>query len=44
MVRVLFLGEITGRPGITCIKHGLPALKKKYDIDYTIANGEGNMI
>ena len=41
MVRVLFLGEITGRPGITCIKNGLPALKKKYDIDYTIANGEG---
>ena len=41
MVRVLFLGEITGRPGITCLKNGLASLKKKYDVDYTIANAEG---
>ena len=41
MVRVLFLGEITGRPGIACLKNGLSSLKKKYDVDYTIANGEG---
>ncbi len=41
MVRILFLGEITGRPGITAIRKGLPELKKKYNIDYTVANGEG---
>lgn len=41
MVRILFLGEITGRPGITAIRKGLPELKKKYSIDYTVANGEG---
>ena len=41
MIRILFLGEVTGRPGITAIKNGLAALKTEYDIDYTIANGEG---
>ena len=41
MVRILFLGEITGRPGITAVKKGLPELKRKYSIDYTVANGEG---
>ena len=41
MVRILFLGEITGRPGIAAIKNGLASLKTEYGIDYTIANGEG---
>ena len=41
MVRILFLGEITGRPGITCLKSGLVDIQKKYEIDYTVANGEG---
>ena len=36
MVRILFLGEITGRPGITAIRKGLPELKKKYSIDSTM--------
>lgn len=41
MVRILFLGEVTGRPGIAALKAGLPALKQELDIDYTVANGEG---
>ncbi len=41
MVRILFLGEITGRPGIAALKNGLAELKTEYSIDYTIANGEG---
>ena len=41
MIRLLFLGEITGRPGITALKKGLASLKTEYEIDYTIANGEG---
>ena len=41
MIRMLFLGEVTGRPGITAIKNGLAGLKTEYGIDYTIANGEG---
>lgn len=41
MIKILFLGEVTGRPGITAVKNGLQALKMEYSIDYTIANGEG---
>ena len=41
MIKILFLGEVTGRPGITALKNGLQTLKTEYDIDYTIANGEG---
>ena len=41
MVRILFLGEVTGRPGLTAIKAGLESLKEEYDIDYTVANAEG---
>lgn len=41
MIRVLFLGEIVGRPGFTAIRKGLEELKKEFDIDYTVANGEG---
>ncbi len=41
MIRILFLGEIVGRPGIASIKKALVGLKEKYSIDYTIANGEG---
>ena len=41
MIRILFLGEITGRPGLTALKNGLEALKEEFRIDYTVANGEG---
>ena len=41
MINILFLGEVTGRPGITALKNGLQQLKTEYEIDYTIANGEG---
>ena len=41
MVRILFLGEITGRPGIAALKSGLQDIKTEYSIDYTVANGEG---
>ncbi len=41
MINLLFLGEIVGRAGIQALKNGLPALKEKYDVDYTIINAEG---
>ena len=41
MVNILFLGEIVGRCGIGALKNGLGAIKTKYDVDYTIINGEG---
>jgi len=40
-IRILFLGEIVGRPGIHAVKNGLKALKEAQRIDYTVANGEG---
>ncbi len=39
--RILFLGEIVGKPGIHVIKKGLKSLKEEYHIDFTVANGEG---
>ena len=41
MIRILFLGEIVGRPGLTALKTRLETLKTELDIDYTVANGEG---
>ncbi len=39
--KILFLGEIVGKPGIHVIKKGLKAIKEKYNIDFSVANGEG---
>lgn len=41
MINLLFLGEIVGRAGIQALKNGLPALKEKYQVDYTMINAEG---
>ncbi len=40
-IRVLFLGEIVGRPGTTVIKKLLKKFVKDNDIDLVVANGEG---
>lgn len=40
-IRILFLGEIVGRPGLQTIKENLKSLKKRCDINYVVANGEG---
>ncbi|NCB00585.1 MAG: YmdB family metallophosphoesterase [Spirochaetia bacterium] len=39
--RILFLGEIVGKPGLHVIKKGLKALKEEHHIDFCVANGEG---
>jgi metallophosphoesterase (TIGR00282 family) len=39
-VKILFIGDIFGRPGRTIVKDRLPALVKKYDADLVIAYGE----
>ena len=39
-MRILFLGDIVGRPGRTIIKKLLPNLRKTESIDLVIANGE----
>ena len=39
-IKVLFIGDIVGRPGRNAVKAVLPTLKKKEKIDYVFANGE----
>lgn len=39
-MRILFLGDIVGRIGRNAVKHALPLLVKKYQVDFVIANGE----
>lgn len=38
--RVLFLGDIVGRPGRQAVKKNLPGLKKEIDADCILANAE----
>lgn len=39
-VRILFIGDIVGRPGRHAIRNWLPPLRKELSIDFVIANGE----
>jgi metallophosphoesterase (TIGR00282 family) len=39
-VKILFIGDIIGRPGRLAVKKALPGLKELYSPDIVIANGE----
>jgi metallophosphoesterase (TIGR00282 family) len=39
-MRILFIGDIVGRPGRDLLKRGLPALIEHHDIDLVVANVE----
>lgn len=39
-MKILFFGDIVGRTGRKAVAKVLPSLKKKYKIDFVIANGE----
>ncbi len=39
-MRILFFGDIVGKPGREAIKKILPELKKKYEPDLVFGNGE----
>ena len=39
-MKILFFGDIVGRIGRNAVKHFLPGLVKKYQVDFVIANGE----
>ena len=41
-MRILFIGDIVGRPGRQLVKTGLPALISRHDIDLVIANAENS--
>jgi 2',3'-cyclic-nucleotide 2'-phosphodiesterase len=42
MTRILFVGDIVGRPGRELIRHGLRALVDHHQIDVVIANAENS--
>ncbi|MBI5056748.1 MAG: TIGR00282 family metallophosphoesterase [Nitrospirae bacterium] len=39
-MKILFIGDIVGKPGRNAVKEGLPDLINKLKIDFVIANGE----
>ncbi len=39
-MNILFIGDIVGRTGRNAVKTLLPDLRKKYQVDFVIANGE----
>lgn len=39
-MRLLFIGDIVGRPGRRALKENLPGLQRELDIDFVVANGE----
>lgn len=41
-MRILFVGDIFGRPGRTIVQERLPELQKLHSVDLTIANGENS--
>ncbi|MBS0269680.1 MAG: TIGR00282 family metallophosphoesterase [Proteobacteria bacterium] len=41
-MRLLFLGDIVGRPGRTVVCDALPGLIKRYGLDFVVINGENS--
>jgi metallophosphoesterase (TIGR00282 family) len=39
-MRILFIGDIVGRPGVCFLKDALPALRQRENLDIVIANAE----
>jgi metallophosphoesterase (TIGR00282 family) len=39
-LRLLFIGDIVGKPGRVMVKHYVPKIKEKYNIDLVVANYE----
>lgn len=39
-MRILFVGDIVGKPGRECLRRFIPVLRKKTGLDLVIANGE----
>ena len=42
MIRLLFIGDIVGRPGRDLVRYGLPAIVERHQIDLVIANAENS--
>jgi hypothetical protein len=39
-MRLLFIGDIVGRPGRDLVRHGLQAIVEHHDVDFVVANAE----
>lgn len=42
MINILFIGDIVGQPGMNIARMYMPSLKKKYNADILIVNGENS--
>ncbi|MDB5083256.1 MAG: hypothetical protein JWN30_142, partial [Bacilli bacterium] len=42
MIRLLFLGDVVGEPGIRCLQIGLQEISQAYQPDLILANGENS--
>ena len=40
IVRILFLGDVVGRPGRVAVMEQLPTLRERYALDFVVVNGE----
>jgi metallophosphoesterase (TIGR00282 family) len=40
LMRILFLGDVVGRPGRVAVMEQLPALRERYALDFVVVNGE----
>ncbi len=41
-MRVLFIGDIVGTPGVNLVKQGVPILRRERQLDFVIANAENS--
>ena len=41
-MNLLFLGDVVGGAGCAAVRKHLPTLKRKYQIDFTVVNGENS--
>ena len=39
-IRILAVGDVVGNPGLDRIDRSLRFLKRKYQVDFTVVNGE----
>ena len=38
--RIMAVGDVVGTPGLDCLRKHLPRLRKRYDVDFCVVNGE----
>src|SRR5215475_16030161 len=39
-MRILFLGDIVGKPGVNLVRRALPFIRQKEGLDFVVANAE----